>query len=156
MFDIFSRQWDGSIIWSSSTWTTRISLPYMIIVVTWQLVTWRRNIPEHRFSGHDDVIKWKHIPFRVTGPLCGNSLVTGEFPSKRPVMRSFDVFFDLRLNKRFSKQSRRWLFETPSRSLWRHCNAGMFIHEQVMAWMRNHIPHKGIDMVTYLISINPC
>ena len=31
--------------------------------------------------------------------LCaGNSPVTGEFPSQRPVTRSFDVFFDLRLN----------------------------------------------------------
>ena len=34
----------------------------------------------------------------------GNSPVTGEFPSQRPVTRSF-VFFDLRLNKRLSKQS---------------------------------------------------
>ena len=56
--------------------------------------------------------------------LCaGNSPVTGEFPAQRPVTRSFDVFFDLRLNKRLSKQSRDWWFETPSRSLWRHCNA---------------------------------
>ena len=61
--------------------------------------------------------------FRVTGSFCGNSLVTGEFPSQRPVTRSFDVFFDLRLNKRLGKQSRRWWFETPSRSLWRPCNA---------------------------------
>ena len=53
----------------------------------------------------------------------GNSPVTGEFPSHRPVTRSFDFFFDVRLNKRLSKQSiRRW-FETPSSSLWRHCNA---------------------------------
>ena len=36
----------------------------------------------------------------------GNSPVTGEFPAQRPVTRSFDVFFDLRLNKRLSKQSR--------------------------------------------------
>ena len=55
--------------------------------------------------------------------LCaGNSPVTGEFPAQRPVTRSFDVFFDLRLNKRFSKQSRGRWFETPSRSLWRQCN----------------------------------
>ena len=27
--------------------------------------------------------------------------VTGEFPAQRPVTRSFDVFFDLRLNKRW-------------------------------------------------------
>ena len=54
--------------------------------------------------------------FRVIGPLCG------EFPSQSPVTRSFDVFFDQRLNKRLSKQSRRRWFETTSRSLWRHCN----------------------------------
>ena len=35
----------------------------------------------------------------------GNSPVPGEFPAQRPVTRSFDVFFDLRLNKRLSKQS---------------------------------------------------
>ena len=29
----------------------------------------------------------------------GNSPVTGEFPAQRPVTRSFDVFFDLCLNK---------------------------------------------------------
>ena len=34
----------------------------------------------------------------------GNSLVPGEFPSQRPVTRSFDVFRDLRPNKRLSKQ----------------------------------------------------
>ena len=60
--------------------------------------------------------------FRVTDPLCPNSPVTGEFPSQRPVTRSFDVFVDLRLKKRLSKQSWGWWFETPSRSLWRHCN----------------------------------
>ena len=52
----------------------------------------------------------------------GNSLVTGEFPALRPVTRSFDVSFDLRLNKRFSKQWWGWWVETPSRPLWRHCN----------------------------------
>ena len=48
--------------------------------------------------------------------------VTGEFPTQRPVIRSFDVFFDMRLNKRLSKQSWGFWFETPSRPLWRHCN----------------------------------
>ena len=52
----------------------------------------------------------------------GNSPVTGEFPTQRPVMLSFDFFFDLHLNKRLGKQSWCWWFETPSRSLWRHCN----------------------------------
>ena len=31
--------------------------------------------------------------------FAGNSSVTGEFPTQRPVTRSFEVFFDLRPNK---------------------------------------------------------
>ena len=43
--------------------------------------------------------------------LCvGNSPVTGEFPSQRPVMQSFDAFFDLRMNKRLIKHSISWWF----------------------------------------------
>ena len=52
----------------------------------------------------------------------GKPPVTGRFPSQRPVTRCFDVSFDVHLNKRLSKQSRRRWFETPSRSVWRHCN----------------------------------
>ena len=57
--------------------------------------------------------------FRVTGHL---SPVPGEFPAQRPVTGSYDVFFDLRPNKRLSKQSRGWWFEAPSLPLWRHRN----------------------------------
>ena len=46
--------------------------------------------------------------FRVTGPLCGEFTGTGEFPTQRPVTRSFDVFSDLRLNKQLSKQPWDW------------------------------------------------
>ena len=60
---------------------------------------------------HDDFIKWKHFPRHWHFVL-----------SRRPVTRSFDVFFDLRLNKRLSKQSKRRWFKTPSLSLWRECN----------------------------------
>ena len=60
--------------------------------------------------------------FRVTGPLCGEFTGPGEFPTQRPVTQSFDVFFDLRLNKPLSKQPWGWWFETLSRSLWRHRN----------------------------------
>ena len=67
---------------------------------------------------HDDVIKWKL--FALLALCVGNSPVAGEFPTQRPMTRSFDVFFDLCLNKRLKKQSWRWWFETPSRSLWRH------------------------------------
>ena len=60
--------------------------------------------------------------FRVTGHLCGEFTGPGEFPTQRPVTRSFDVFFDLRLNKWLRQPSRGWWFETQSWSLWRHCN----------------------------------
>ena len=60
--------------------------------------------------------------FRVTGHLCGEFTGPGEFPTQRPVTRSFGVFFDLRLNKWLSKRPCGWWFETPSWSLWRQCN----------------------------------
>ena len=60
--------------------------------------------------------------FRVTGPLCAEFTGPGDFPTQRPVTRSFDIFFDLRLNKRLSKQPWGWWFETLSWSLWRHYN----------------------------------
>ena len=61
--------------------------------------------------------------FSLLLAICvGNSPVTGEFPTQRPVTQSFDVFFDLRLNGRLSKQSWGWWFETPSPPLWRHSN----------------------------------
>ena len=66
---------------------------------------------------------WRHQmeTFSALLTICaGNSPVSGEFPAQRPVTRSFDVFFDLRLNKRLSKQSWGWWFETLSRPLWRH------------------------------------
>ena len=63
--------------------------------------------------------------FRVTGPLCGEFTGPGEFPTQKPVTLSFDVFFDLHLNKRLSKQSWGWWFKTPSWSFWRQCNVQM-------------------------------
>ena len=55
--------------------------------------------------------------------LCaGNSPVNGDIPTQRPVTRSFDVFFDLRLNKQVGKQSWGWWSETPTRSSWRQSN----------------------------------
>ena len=69
---------------------------------------------------NDDVIKWKHFP-------CYWPFVRGIHRSpvnspQRPVTRSFDVFFDLRPNKRLSKQSCGWWLEKLSRPLWCHCN----------------------------------
>ena len=68
---------------------------------------------------------WRHQmeTFSALLAICaGNSPVPGEFPTQRPVTRSFDVYFDLRPDKRLSKQSWGWWFETLSHSLWRHRN----------------------------------
>ena len=80
-------------------------------------------------NNNDDPINcftwWRHqmeIFFALLALSVGNSPIAGEFPAQRPVTRSFDVFFDLRQNKRLSKQSWGWWSETPSRPLWRHCN----------------------------------
>ena len=89
---------------------------------------------------YDDVVKWKL--FSALLAICaGNSLVTGEFPTKRPMTRSFGVFFDLCLNKRLSKKSWGWWFETLSRPLWRHCNEAWmsFIHAERADYRRLQI-----------------
>ena len=77
--------------------------------------------------------RWRHQmePFSVLLAICaGNSPVPGEFLAQRQVTWSFDVFFDLRLIKRLSKQSWGWWFETLLRPLWRHCNGHV-----IMTWL---------------------
>ena len=76
---------------------------------------------------------WHHqmVTFSMLLALCErNSLVTRELPSQGPMTQSFDVFFDLRLNKWLGKQSVDWWFGMPSCSLWRQCNG-----ECVPSWV---------------------
>ena len=76
--------------------------------VVWLLSAWRRHQME---------------TFSALLTFCAeHSSVHGEFYAQRSVTRSFDVFFDLHLNKQLSKQWWGWWFETPSSSLWRQCN----------------------------------
>ena len=70
---------------------------------------------------YDDVIKCKHFP-RYWSFVRGIHRWPVDSPHKGQWSRAFGVFFYLRLNKRLSKQTRRRWFETPSCSLWRHCN----------------------------------
>ena len=73
---------------------------------------------------------WRHQmeTFSALLALCaGNSPVTSEFPSQRPVTRSSDVFLDLRLNKRLSK----------------NCEAGDF---------RRHRPHYDVIVMSLWFS----
>ena len=84
---------------------------------------------------------WRHQmeTFSALLAICaGNSPVTGEFPAQRLVTRSFDVFFDVRLNKRLSKQSCGWWFEMLSCPLWSHCNVVRRFHRSQINYL-----HKG-------------
>ena len=60
--------------------------------------------------------------FSVAGPLSENSPITGEFPPTMASEAEPWCFFYVRLNKELGEQSWGWWFETPSRSLLRHCN----------------------------------
>ena len=93
---------------------------------------WPSDCSQRRFIGNIAILPhaaliswWRHQmeTFFALLDLCaGNFTVTGEFSSQRPVTRSFDVSVDRRQNKRLSKQSWGWWFETPPRPLWRHRN----------------------------------
>ena len=97
--------------------TTKISVNFVVLPASSTLYTIRT--------------RWLFVIWMMTHQMetsallamcAGNSPVPGEFPTQRPVTRTFDVFFDLRLNKRLSKQCRGWWFETLSCPLWRNRN----------------------------------
>ena len=97
------------------------------------------NVHTIAFHGSDyqqhDPSWWRNQmeTFSALLVICeGNSPTPGEFPGQRPVTRRFDVLFDLRPNKRLSKQWWGWWFETLPNPLWRHCND--------MRTFRNHLP----------------
>ena len=74
---------------------------------------------------HGNLAWWRHQMeiFSALLAICvGNWPTTGEFPTQRPVTRSFHVFVNLRLVKRMNKQWWCWRFETSSCPLWRQCN----------------------------------
>ena len=90
------------------------------ILSNYIMMSWHRNA--FSIAGpHDDVIKWKHFPRYWTFGR-GIHWSPRDSPHKSQ-WRELYVFFDLRPNKRLSKQFWGWWFETPSRPLWCHCNA---------------------------------
>ena len=102
-------------IWSTgSTCGRRLSVVPIFAIAS---LAWIHAAPQNSW--------WRHPmeTFSALLAICaGNSPVPGEFLGQRPVTRSFGVFFDLRLNKRLSKQSWGWWLETLSRPSWRHHN----------------------------------
>ena len=101
---------------------------------------------------------WRHQmeTFSALLAVCaGNSPVPGEFPTQRPVTRSFGVFFDLRLKQRSSKQWWGWWFETLSRPLWRHRNVPNIMHIQQDSECRHttvQVVHRLLKSQRHILS----
>ena len=57
--------------------------------------------------------------YLVTGPLCGEFVGHRWITSQKPVKGA--LMFSVP-NRLLNKKPRRWWFETPSHSVWRHCN----------------------------------
>ena len=99
---------------------------------------------------------WRHQMeiFSAQLAFCaGNSAATGEFPWQKLATRSFDAFFDLHLNQTLSKQwNHRW-FETPSRSLWRHCNVAwsVFFSHMSLSWFMRYQVITGLDCSDHFV-----
>ena len=81
----------------------------------------------HEFDENIPWKQWRWCKYQsMYSMMTSSNENIGEFPAQRPVTRSFGVFFDLLLNKRLSKQSWGWWFETPLCPLWRHCTVRLY------------------------------
>ena len=102
-------------------------------------------------------LSWWHHQMEIFSALlancAGNSPVTDEFPTQRPMTQNFDVFFDLDLNKRLSKQ---WLsswFETPSRPVSRHRYVNI-LGQTLTEWNRPPLIAGGRYKVCIVITLD--
>ena len=98
---------------SPRTLVTRNELYALLCRAAWKLLS--RNIVIITKSSNGNISPLLAI-------CAGNSQVPGEFTAQRPMTRTFDIFFDLRLNQWLRKQSWSWWFETLPRPLLRQCN----------------------------------
>ena len=94
---------------------------------------------------HDDVIKGKHFP-RYWPFVRGIHRSRVNSPHKSQWRGALMFSLICALNKRSSKQSRGWWFETPSRSLWHYCNVKL----KSPPWISNHLPNKAWDEIAPL------
>ena len=129
------------ILWALSEYSDiHTSNPKLPIVIGNLLTNHSKSGKSSETATQHYTAWWRHQmeTFSVLLALCaGNSPVTGEFNSQRPVTWCFDVFFDLHLDTWLSKQSWGWWSETPSRSLWRHCNGETATqHYTDISWMQ--------------------
>ena len=120
-----------------------------------QRTTWLLKVQTHNLKENIQASVMTSSNGNISASLAlyaWNSPVTGELPSQRPLTRSFDVFFDLRLNKRPGKQSGGWWFETPLRPLWRHCNVASTLFRVVNPPSRTLPTHRVIQQGSHGIT----
>ena len=126
-YNCINPSWPSDVIWRHWFGITLVQvmglLPDGNKPLSEQMFTYHRWGPVV-FMWHDDVIKWKHFP--RNWPFVRGIHRSRWIPHTKPVTRSFDVFFDLRLNKRLSKQWWGWWTETLLLPLCRHRNEGIF------------------------------
>ena len=85
---------------------------------------------------------WNGNIFRVPGHLCAEFTGHRWIPLRKASDAELWCFFDLRLNKRLSKHSWGWWFETPSRLLWHHYNGSHTV--------------TGLNVIRYWTGGGPC
>ena len=102
----------------------------------------------HQSSVHHGVIKEKHFP-RYWPFVRGIHRSAVVSPHKGQ-WRGALMFSLICLNKWLSKQSRSQWFETPSRSLWRHCNTAVIIsYESTKNYNINKRKQSATEMCAY-------
>ena len=106
---------------------------------------WESHLLHTSRNNDRGIWSWCYSPYSICNitwwrhqkEICSALLALCAMNSQRPVTRSFDVFFDQRLNKRLSKQWWGWWFETPSCTLWRHSNDALVDN------IHSNISHSG-------------
>ena len=105
------------------------------------------------FRDHDDVIKWKRFP-RYWQFVRGIHRWPVHSPHKCRWRGALMFSLICALNKRLSKQSWGWWFETPLRLLWRHCNA-LGCHRHPSSWNTHLSIIVGLRMAVAMYGAKP-
>ena len=93
---VWRKALEMAFLWNFNHWLHRkLSIWVYVYIQYWKMLTYLDDIPYIYIYIYIYIMMTSSNGsiFRVTGHLCGISPVTGEFPTQRPVTRSFDVFF---------------------------------------------------------------
>ena len=121
---------------------------------------WQSNAKS--ISCHGVSTWWRHRMETCSALLvfcAGNSPVTGELPSQRPVTRSCDVLFDLLLRKHLNTQPRRRWFEMHIRTPLYWCFIqwfGKMLHQWSRDWNCKHSNSRIIPINSIVLGVTIC